>query len=128
MNKLQELKLRIEHSEAEDREPIDFDVRDSESDERYATVWGSNPTNDLQWDCEHPEELIEFGDEDERAVCPICGATFDWGYTPDVAEGEDCDGNYYAREIKVRTIGECHEADKPAGIIGDIIKDIERRF
>ena len=38
MNKLQELKLRIEHSEAEDREPIDFDVRDSETDERYATV------------------------------------------------------------------------------------------
>lgn len=129
MNKLEELKLRIEHSEAEDREPIDFDVRDSESDERYATVWGSNTTNDLQWDCEHPEELLEFGDDDERAVCPICGATFDWGWQEDVVdEGYDDEGMYYQTTGDVRVIGECHESDKPAGIIGDIIKDIERRF
>lgn len=128
MKELEILNLTIEHSEADDREPIDFDVRDKETDERYATVWGSHPTDDIQWDCEHPEELIEFSDEDERAECPICGATFDWGYTPDVDEGRDKDGNYTAREIEVRTLGECHEAEKPSGLIGKVLKDIERRF
>lgn len=129
MDKLQELKLRIEHSEAEDREPIDFDVRDTETDERYATVWGSNPTNDIQCDCEHPEHLVEFGDDDERGECLLCGATCDWGWKKEIVdEGYDCNGEYYGTLAEVREIGQWHEADKPSGLIGDIIKDIERRF
>lgn len=128
MNKLQELKLRIEHSEAEDREPIDFDVRDTETDERYATVWGSEPWHDIQCDCEHPLGLIEFGDDDEQGECLICGATCDWKWTKDIYEGEDCDGNYTAREIDVREIGDWHEAEELGGVIGDYIKQLKKEF
>lgn len=128
MEKLLELKLYIEHSEAEDREPIDYNIRDKITDERYATVWGSDPLNDIQWDCEHPDELAEMEDIDEQGVCPICGATCDWHWVKDVDEGRDCDGNYTAREIQVREVLEWHEADKAGGLIGELLKDSERRF
>lgn len=127
MNKLQEYNLRIEHSEAEDREPIDFDVRDLETDERYATVWGSEPWHDIQCECEHPEHLVEFGDIDERGECPICGATCDWGWVKDVDEGRDEEGNYTAREIEVREIGEWH-TEELGGVIGDYIKQLRKEF
>ena len=66
-DRLKEYDMRIEHSEAEDREPIDFDIRDIDTDERCATVWGSNPFEDIQVDCEHPEQAIDYHyDEDHH--------------------------------------------------------------
>ena len=129
MNKLQELKLRIEHSEAEDREPIDFDVRDTETDERYATVWGSDPWHDIQCDCEHPLELVEFGDEDERGECLICGATCDWRNVEEIEyEGSDEYGNPIGSKSGYKEIGQWHEAEELGGVIGDYIKQLRKEF
>lgn len=64
---------------------LEFDIRDGEDDTRYATVW-TNENGNVEWDCEHPDHLIEFGDEDEQGVCKICGATCDWH-----CETDDCE-------------------------------------
>lgn len=102
--------IRFEESEAPDRETVDFDVRDSETDERYATVWGSGEIvavdderyePDIEIDCDHP--FIEWGDDDERGVCEICGATCDWHWVKDVSDmGE------YTRVVDDREITEWH--------------------
>ena len=46
--------------------------------------------------CTHPEESIEFGEDDERGECKLCGATCDWHWENDVYDGGDQgDGNGY---------------------------------
>lgn len=77
---LKEYDLHVEYSEADDREPIDFEIRDDRG-ELYATVWGSHPTDDVQIDCEH--DLVEYDDDETVGECPICGATCDWHYEDD---------------------------------------------
>lgn len=122
-NLLKDYELRVEHSEAEDREPIDFDIRDAKLDERYATVWGSNPTNDIQCDCEHPEHLVEYPDDNlERGYCTLCGATCDWHWEKEVGNVGD---SYWEGEIRVPT--EWH-GDNKGGIIGKIIDQIKTNF
>lgn len=68
--------LRIEHIERSKNDPdyvsIEFDIRDKKTDERYASVWGSE-LDDLQYDCDHPEHLLEY--DEDTATCTICGAT-----------------------------------------------------
>ena len=80
-NAIEQLKdygMYIRHSDAQDREPIDFEIRDIETDELYATVWGSEPWKDVQIDCEHPSGHVEYEDDETVGECPICGATCDW--------------------------------------------------
>ena len=72
---LKQYGLHVEYSEADDREPIDFEIRDSRG-ELYATVWGSHPTDDVQIDCEH--DIVEYEDDETQGECPICGAVCDW--------------------------------------------------
>ena len=83
IEQLKDYGMRIEHSEAPDREPIDFEIRDIKTDELYATVWGSEPWRDVQIDCEHPSGFVEYEDDETVGECPICGATCDWHWSPD---------------------------------------------
>ena len=115
--------IRQEWSQAKDREPIDYDIRDAKTDERYATVWGSNPWNDVQVDCEHPERFVEFTDDDlERGHCTLCGAECDWVWEKD--EG-NVEGYYWEGQIRVPT--EWH-GDNKGGIIGELINKDKERF
>lgn len=116
--KLKEYGLHVEWSEAEDREPIDFEIRDSTGD-LYATVWGSEPWNDVQIDCNH--DIVEYGDDDEQGVCKLCGATCDWHWENDVED------NYpdSIKEIKVRVPHEIHFPEKIGGIVGDYLKKLQ---
>ena len=74
-NAFAEYGLKVFESDAKDRDLIDFDVLDGQ--DAIAWVWGNDP-NDLEVECDHPYQAIEFGDDDERGECKICGATCDW--------------------------------------------------
>lgn len=71
--------------------------------------WGYEIKLDgILWECDH--EDIEFGEDDERGECKVCGATCDWHWETDVVnEGHDDDGNYTCQTAKVRVPDEWHE-------------------
>ena len=75
--------MHIVHREDKDREPIDFEIRDMQTDEVYASVWGSDPWKDVQIECEHPNGFVEYEDDETVGECPLCGATCDWHWAPD---------------------------------------------
>lgn len=105
---LKEYDLHVEYSEADDREPIDFEIRDDHG-ELYATVWGSHPTDDVQIDCEH--DIVEYKDDEKQGECPICGAVCDWHY-------ED-DGEGHQERAP-------HEWFEPVGIDGIVGRELKR--
>lgn len=105
---LKEYGLHAEHSEAEDREPIDFEIRDDKG-ELYATVWGSEPWKDVEIDCDH--DFVEYDDDETVGECPICGATCDWHYE-DTGEG-------FSEKIP-------HSWEKPEKIGGIVGKYLQR--
>lgn len=113
---LEELGLHAEWSEAEDREPIDFEIRD-EYGGLVATVWGSNPFSDVQIDCEH--YAAEFDDEDTVGECPICGATCDWHWH------ESADDGY---TIKEPVPHEWYHPKKIGGAVGKYLKELQKRW
>ena len=120
-DRLKEYDMRIEHSEAEDREPIDFDIRDIDTDERYATVWGSEPFNDIQVDCEHPEQAIDYhyDDDHHQGCCELCGAWCDVGY-----HKSDDDGY----EISEPFVVEWYLPNRIGGVIGEYIDKLKKEF
>lgn len=112
-NELKEYGLRVEYSEADDREPIDFEIRDDHG-ELYATVWGSNPRDDVQIDCEH--DFVEYEDDETQGECAICGAVCDWHYEDD-GEGH-----------RVRTPHDWLEPEKIGGIVGRELERLQERW
>lgn len=119
--------LTIYESEAPDREVIDFSVYSSEIDDNIAWVWGGGDTvavDDKEYDYDYEVECnhqIEWGDDDERGYCVICGKECDWHYEEDVVnEGYDDEGKYTGQVVKVPTPHEWHEGD--GGIIKQYIE------
>jgi hypothetical protein len=111
---LEDLGLYVEHSQAEDREPIDFEIRTKNTHELIATVWGSNPFNDVDIDCEHG--FVEYGDDiDEQGECPICGAACDWHYETDGV-------------IRYRVSHEWYKPEQIGGIVGKYIEDLKKTW
>lgn len=110
---LKQYGLHVEYSEADDREPIDFEIRDSRG-ELYATVWGSSPRDDVQIDCEH--DIVEYEDDETQGECAICGAVCDWHYE------DDGDGN------SVRVPHDWHMPKKIYGIVGRELERLQERW
>ena len=108
--------LHKEWSEAKDREPIDFEIRDNQ-DELWATVWGSHPTQDIQIECEHP--AVEFEDDETVGECPICGATCTWYWH------ESADDGY---TIKERVPVTWEQPKEIGGIVGKYLKELKTRW
>lgn len=111
--KLKEYGLHVEHNEWEDREPIDFEIRDDRG-ELYATVWGSHPTNDVQIDCDH--DFVEYDDDETVGECPLCGATCGWHW--------QCDGEGHKEKIP----HDWHHPDKIGGIVGEYLKELQKKW
>lgn len=107
---LKEYGLTLRESDSPDREVIDFEICDG--DDNVAWVWGGTP-DDVEVECDHPYECIEWGDDDERGVCPLCGATCDWHY-------EEEDGH------EVREPHNWHAPGKPSGLIGEYIEQLRK--
>lgn len=110
---LKEYGLHVEHSEADDREPIDFEIRDDRG-ELYATVWGSHPTDDVQIDCEH--DIVEYEDDETQGECVLCGATCDWHY--------EYDGEWH----KERVPHEWSNDEKIGGIVGKYLEELQKKW
>lgn len=104
--------LNFEHrpTNLPDTCPIDFEVRSKRSDELLATVWGDEK-DDLEVDCEHPEDYIEYDDDETVGECLLCGATCDWHWV------NDFDGSV---KYQYREPHEWH-SDKVGGIIKEFL-------
>jgi hypothetical protein len=105
--KLAEYGLHAEWSEAKDREPIDFEIRDDQ-DELWATVWGNWPVQDIQIDCDHP--VVEFEDDEQVGVCPVCGATCTWHWDVSADDGY---------EVKEKIPDQWTRTEHIGGIVGE---------
>ena len=106
----------MEHSEAKDREPIDFEIRD-DKDNLCATVWGSEPFNDVQIDCEHP--YIEFDDDEHVGECPICGSTCTWHWHVSADDGYT---------IKEQVPDQWEKPKEVGGIVGEYLKHLQETW
>jgi len=89
--------LYIKQSKELDRYPIDFVVQDKDGDV-CATVWGED-TNDIEWDCNHPYQCVEFGDDiEDQGQCLLCGSYCDWHYETEEDESRSRGAhNWYPR-------------------------------
>lgn len=76
---LEQYDLSLRESDAPDRLPIDFSIEDDE--DNVAWVWGD--WKDYEVDCTHPYQCIDWGDDDERGECELCGAQCDWRWERD---------------------------------------------
>ena len=111
----------------DDYEPIDFSIDDGT--DNVAWVWGSEPFNDVQIECNHPEECIEWDDDETCGECKLCGAQCTWGWVDEIVEeGRDEDGAYYARTGKERKIGEWYTGNMYKGLIGKYLKELQKRW
>lgn len=125
---LEKLGLELHHreyhnnsSDPDDYEPIDFTITDH--GDKVAEVWGSNPTNDVQIECTHPEECMEWGDDDEQGVCKLCGATCTWHYEADEGNVEDF---YWKNNVCVPD--EWTYPKHIGGIVGEHLAGLAKRW
>lgn len=113
---LEELKtygLALVENNDEPHEPIDFVIKDG--NDGVAAVWGNKPS-DVDWECSHPYQCIEFGDDrEEQGECLLCGSYCDWhGVADDEGHKAPEPHEWYPR----RDIG---------GIIGKYLKELEEQ-
>lgn len=117
--------IKIE-SEAEDREPIDFSISNEEDNKCW--VWGSEPWTDIQVECSHPDEAIEWGDDDECGECLLCGAQCFWRWVNEEEyDGTDENGYPVSSKSRYRDIDEWHDTDNK-GLIGKYLDQLGRSF
>lgn len=111
-DKLKEYRLKLHENDSPDRYEVDFTIEDSE--DNVAWVWGYG-LNDVEFECNHPYECVEFGDDDEQGQCMLCGSYCDWHRVPD----EDTPGypeptEWYPR----RNVG---------GLMGEYLKEMQAK-
>lgn len=120
MDKLKEYDLKIRWSDNPDASPIDFSIEDGQ--DNVCWVWG-NSIDDVQVECNHPDQCIEYDDDEPVGRCALCGATCETHYEVDDGNVE---GYYWSGRRQVPTSWTM--PDKPGGIIGDYLKDLQKRW
>lgn len=118
---LAEYDLKVRYNEDPDSEPIDIIVYDDE--DNVAFVWGSEPWKDVQVECNHPDQCIEYDDDEPVGRCALCGATCDCHYEADNGNVED-----YAWSGRRLVPTSWTTLKEPGGIIGDYLKDLQKRW
>lgn len=118
---LAEYDLKVRYNEAPDAEPIDWIIYDDE--DNVAFVWGSEPWKDVQVECNHPDQCIEYDDDEPVGRCALCGATCETHYEADNGNVED-----YAWSGRRLVPTSWTTPNKPGGIIGDYLKDLQKRW
>ena len=114
-DELKEYDLHVELGNDPD-EPIDFEIRD-DRDNLCATIWGSNPSTDVQIDCEHL--VVEFDDDETVGECPICGATCTWHWHVSADDGY---------ETKDRVPDNWETPKEIGGLVGKYLKELASRW
>ena len=110
--KLESYGIKISQSKDNDRSLIDFALQDKNADEEYANVWGDSYT-DVDWECNHPYQCIDFGDGEEQCECALCGSFGDYHYE------EDDEGH------KVPEPHEWYPRRDVGGLIGEYLKELQ---
>lgn len=102
--------LGLRESDNPERELIDFTIEDEE--DNVAWVWGSR-ADDVEWECDHPYQCIDFGDSiEEQGECLLCGSWCDWHRVPEEnTPGHPEPHEWYPR----RDVG---------GLIGEYLKEL----
>lgn len=110
---LKEYGLTIRESDDPERQLVDFTIEDEE--DNVATVWGDR-FDDVEWECNHPYQCIEFGDDrEEQGECLLCGAWCDWhGVADENGHTYPEPHDWYPR----RDVG---------GMIGKYLKELKER-
>lgn len=118
-DKLKELGLNVRWSDDPDREVIDFSIDDGT--DNVAWVWGSEPFNDIQIECNHPEEAIDYhyDDENHQGRCEICGAICDVGHQASADDGYTINEPFVVEWYPVKKIG---------GIVGEYLEELRKEF
>lgn len=81
LDELKEYGLTLRENDSPDRDLVDFTIEDGE--DNVASVWGNKP-DDVDFECSHPYQCIEFGaDQEEQGECLLCGSWCDWHGVPD---------------------------------------------
>lgn len=117
--KLSEYDLKICLNEAPDSKPIDVVIYDD--DEDVAFIYGNDPYN-VEVECSHPSQCIEYDDDEPVGWCALCGASCDTHYEADEGNVED-----YAWSGRRQVPTSWTTPKEPGGIIGEYIKDLQKR-
>ena len=118
-DKLKEYNLKVLYNTSTNSKPIDFSIADDE--DNVAWCWGSDPYDDVQIECNHPEECIEWGEDDECGICQICGAQCVWHW-------EKVYDDTTEKTIKERKISEWNKPDRIGGIVGEYLDELDKRW
>lgn len=80
IDEIKDLGYTLRESDNPERDPIDFTIHDEE--DNVAWVYGDD--HDVDFECSHPYDCIEFGsDREEQGECLLCGAFCDYHGVPD---------------------------------------------
>lgn len=124
IDELKDMGYTLIESDSPNRQKYDFSISDKE--DNVAWLWGD--MHDIEWECNHPTEDVEFGDDDEQGVCRLCGATCDWGWVKDVVdEGYDGDDRYYATVGETRVISEWHNPRHIGGALKEYVEELRAK-
>lgn len=108
---LEEYGLSLRESDAPDREIVDFTIEDEK--DNVAWVWGYSPS-DVDWECNHPHQCIDFGDDrEDQGQCLLCGSWCDYHGVPDE------DGHAYPEPH------EWYPRRSPDGLIGEYLEELK---
>lgn len=111
LDELKEYDLSVRENDSPDRLEIDFIIEDGE--DNAAFVWGDT-FDDIEWECNHPNQCIEFGDtREEQGECLLCGSWCDWHEEPDE------NGNGYPEPH------EWYPRRNVGGLIGKYLKELQ---
>lgn len=110
LDELKEYGLTLRESDSPDRDLVDFVIEDG--GDSVASVWGNKP-DDVDFECSHPYQCIDFGDGEEQCECALCGSFGDYHYEKD-DEGH-----------KVPEPHEWYPRRNPGGLIGKYLKELQ---
>lgn len=70
-------------SEASNKRHIDISIKDD--GEEVAYIFGDN-IEDLDWECKHPSQCVEYDDDETVGTCALCGSWCNW-HKEDIGDG-----------------------------------------
>ena len=74
IDELKDMGYTLFESEAPDRQKYDFSISDGE--DNVAWIWGDD--HDLDYECNHPSECIDYYDDETVGECILCGSHCMW--------------------------------------------------
>lgn len=110
LDELKDYGLTFVENDDESRECIDFIIK--EDNDGVVAVWGNKP-DDVDFECSHPYQCIDFGDGEEQCECLLCGSFGDYHYE------EDDEGH------KVPEPHEWYPRRDVGGLIGEYLKELK---